>query len=403
MTTLRPYQQRCIDEARQRYIQGARSICIVAPTGAGKTIIGAEIARRARGKVLWLAHRHELVDQAKEKLPADIPVATIQGLLASGQRPEADILVWDEVHHAVADEWGKLMADYRGALRIGLTATPERSDGRPLGDVCDALVVAASYSELMAGGYIVDCDVFAPAKGKTLAMTVPEAVDTYARGKQTIVFCDLVASAQKASAEIPSSAVIHADTDHDTRRDLVTRFRAGDLQVLLNVYVLSEGFDAPNAEVCVLGVSVGHASGYLQRVGRVLRPFPGKERARIVDLVGSSHDHGHPTIDREYSLEGQAIRRKGKAPVLWQCKYCGWVTGAQPKDRKCVHCGKKIPEPEAIRTARRKMKRQEKYARTTADQREADYQKLLGVAKARGYKLGWAKHVYHSRYGEWPG
>ena len=404
---LRPYQQRCIADARALYRDGKRAICIVAPCGAGKTIIGSAIASSAvaRGSVLWLAHRHELIEQARAKLPPAVRVATIQGLLASGERPPGDVVVYDECHHLMAGVWRHLTDHYHASLRIGLTATPERADGQPLGDIFDGLVVAASYSELLAGGWIVPCDVIAPgARGTTLAAPAAEATREHAAGQRAIVYCSTVAEAQDVARALwPDAVAVDGETPDEMRADAVDAFRAGRFRVLTNVYVFSEGFDAPETSVCVLARGAGHASTYLQMCGRALRPAPGKSRALLVDLCGCVHEHGWPTEDRDYSLDGTPIRRRGeKKPVVWQCRGCGRCYQAAPADRRCPACGVRLPEPKQIAVARRRLARQERAAHASPEERAAALARFRSIAAERGYKPGWAAVQFKARFGHWP-
>lgn len=399
--TLRPYQARCIEAARQQYAHGSRAILIVAPTGAGKTHIGCAILKSARGKVLWLTHRQELVDQVLPKLPPGVRVATVQGLLASGERPPADVVVLDEAHHYVAAEWSTVSDYYRESLRIGLTATPERADGTPLGDIFTSLVLAASYSELLAGGWIVPCEVYAPdARRSSLAMSPIDAVAAYGGGgtRQLIVFCKTVLEARAVAAGCVNAACVDGETDDAARKETIASFRAGSLSTLSNVYVLTEGFDAPEAAVCILARGASHASTYLQMVGRVLRSAPRKSIATVVDLCGSINEHGLPTEDREYSLEGKAIRRGAKAPIIWQCKSCGNCLPAQPADRHCQVCKAIIPEPEALRIQRRQLARREHDAVADAGYKAAEWQRYL----AKFSNPRQAAVVFKARFGHWP-
>ena len=406
MVILRPYQARCIEAARGLYRDGKRSLCIVAPCGAGKTILGATIASSAakRGAVLWLAHRHELCDQARAKLPPSVRVATIQGLLASGDRPPATVVVYDEAHHLLAGVWRGLADHYRDALRIGLTATPERADGQPLGDVFDGLVVAASYSELLAGGWIVPCDVIAPASRKSsLALPAAEAVRAYAGDRQVIVFCSTVQEARDCAAALPLAECVDGGTPGEIRLDRVTAFRAGQIRALSSVFCLSEGFDAPETAACVLARGTGHASTYLQMAGRALRPAPGKTRALLVDLCGSVHEHGFPTDDRDYSLTGKAIRRRGDSkPTVWQCKTCGRCYAAAPADRNCPACGARILEPKKLTIARRRLERRDRNASAPPDAKMRAWHEFVAQARARRYKMGWAYFRFLARFGHAP-
>ena len=170
---LRPYQQQGIDAAKQAYRGGARAILAVCPTGGGKTRIGVEFVKgalRKGGNVIWLAHREELLTQARDRLIADgidrvgliasgqrtvnarVQVASVQTLAARMNKglPPASVVVFDEAHHFVAAQWGAVAAAYKDSTILGLTATPQRGDGRPLGDLFDHLVPISSVKELQA-------------------------------------------------------------------------------------------------------------------------------------------------------------------------------------------------------------------------------------------------------------
>ena len=191
---LRPIQRDALQKIRDAFRGGCRRICVVAPTGFGKTVLFAEIVRSHFEKVpharaLVLVHRQELVVQtiaklraaglvhlgaigggADEDATAPVQVATVQTLIGRTKLPPASLLVIDEAHHHVAAEWGKIADAYKEALAVGFTATPERQDGTPLGDLFDGLVVAAQTKELMDAGL--------QAAAPNLVVGPPEAADT---------------------------------------------------------------------------------------------------------------------------------------------------------------------------------------------------------------------------------
>jgi superfamily II DNA or RNA helicase len=406
MTVLRPYQAQCIDDTREAFGHGSMRVCVVLPTGAGKTVIGATMATMAmaRGKrVGWISHRTELDQQARSRLPDGVWTSTVQGMLASGSYPHADLLIVDECHHYTAEQWGSALDHYRHASIVGLTATPERADGSPLGDVFQSLVVGATYTQLLDGGWIVPCHVFAPDRhdSSRLAMPVSEAIETYSQDMQSIVFSRTVAEARSLADCIDGLACVDGETPGDTRADVVAAFRSGVIQHVSNVYVFTEGFDAPNATVCILARGASHASTYLQMVGRVLRSAPDKTFSVLVDLCGSYLMHGHPTADREYSLDGEPIHQSRK-PVIWQCRRCGYALPAQPPNRICTFCGAIMPEPDALRIARAQLKRRERNAIATKEEKQQAWQSLQRQARERGYSPGWAYHRFRGRYGHAP-
>ena len=329
----REYQSEAAAAILAHWRRGARSVCLVGPTGSGKTEIAMAIM--TRGSCLAVAHRRDLVAQLadvlaarfgkdsvgvlmagrKQNPSARIQVGTVQTLPARGVRPDVEKLFWDEVHHAPSAEWRALAVAYPNARFVGATATPERSDGTPLGDICEEMVVAASYSSLIAAGHLVPARVFQPREflGSDLATSPLHAWQRYGNGAQAFVFCMRVEIAETVARSFRGAGVsaqcIAAETPHAIRVARLDAFRAGKLRVITNVATMTEGIDVPDARCCILAHDHHHVSGYLQECGRVLRASPGKLDAIILDLVGSSHRHGSPSDDRTYSLEGRPIRR----------------------------------------------------------------------------------------------
>lgn len=369
---LRPYQERAIAAARASYAAGRRAPCLVLPTGAGKTICAAAVIQGAieRGnRTLFLAHRTELIDQTVRKLSAagvhdvrviqasrdlghpqaPVIVASVQTVTTDrwlGQLPQPQLIIVDECHHLVAASWQRIIASYPAALRLGLTATPQRGDGRPLGDVFDALVVGATVRELVELEHLVPCRVWAPPMAldaAELALDPVAAYQQHGHGQRAILFAVTVEQARQSAADFAaagiSSDVVLGTGSASSRRSSLERFHAGDTRVMCNVNVLTEGFDDPPVAVCILARKPQHAGLFLQMAGRVLRPAPGKAHATLIDLCGSVHDHGTPDMDREYSLDGKAI---SKAPrdAIRQCPTCGAVFLAA---QECPTCGAELP------------------------------------------------------------
>jgi DNA repair protein RadD len=357
--TLRDYQERALSGVFEAFGQ-SRAVCLIAPTGAGKTVMGSEAVARAACRTVWLTHRGELIDQSAaaleragqrvgvfaagrmENTDAPVVVASWQTLLGRDEVPPADLLVVDECHHAKGTEWQKVLERYASARLLGLTATPQRGDGRSLGDVFERLVVAAQYSELITAGHLVPCRVFRPDQDMSpdLAQHPVDAYKRHAPGKSCIVFARSVELAKQYAAEFTEAGhaaeAIEANTPASVRADIIDRFKRGETRVLVNVFVLTEGFDAPATEVCIIARGCSYTATFLQMVGRVLRPAPGKTAAILIDLAGVSHSHGLPTEDRTYSLDGkQAISSTGALRVCPACGLCYAPTG----DRACPGCG----------------------------------------------------------------
>lgn len=334
----RPYQDRAVGEIHELRNQGARSVCLVGPTGSGKTTMMIR-ALPFGGKGIWLTHRRELVEQARRELTLEVgrenvgvimagepehlrrrvQVASIQTLLARDIRLEGiEWLALDETHHFMADTYRAVQQQYPDAFTLGGTATPERADGRPLGDIFEHMVVAAQYSELIAGGYLVPVQVVRPDRfmGSDLAAEPLAAWKRFAAGQKTFAFYPLVTEAERAAERFRamgvSSQVIEAHTSDTWRDDVLSWFRDGLITVLTNVACLTEGVDVPTASAVLSCRPFHFAGGMMQAFGRVLRPSEGKTAALIIDLTGTTHKHGLPTDDREYSLHGRAIARKEK-------------------------------------------------------------------------------------------
>lgn len=368
---LRPYQQRAIDDLRAQYAAGKRAPCLVLPTGAGKTVVAASIIKSAearKNKVLFLVHRTELQQQSVSKLEsagvtdlriiragqdlgsqlAPVTVASIPTLTRWGDRmPKADLVVFDECHHVVAKTWARIADVYSGSRLLGLTATPQRSDGKPLGDVFDSLVVGSTVRELTELGHLVPCRVWAPQVvpgAGEIAADPAEVYRQHGNNQRAVIFCVTVEHAESVAASIgESAAVVHGGMSGKDRAETLARFARGDLRVVCNVHVLTEGFDCPAAAVCILTRKPEHAGTFLQMVGRVLRPAQGKSEALLLDLGGAVWQHGTPDADRQYSLEGEGITRtdEERQPIR-QCPTCGGVFLA-PADGMCPQCGVQLP------------------------------------------------------------
>ena len=452
---LRPYQQQAISDLRMAYRSGAHAPLLVAPTGAGKTIILAAITQAAAGRgrrILILVHRRELIRQTSAKLtnadvnhgiiaagfvPSDHPVqvASVQTLARRLQQQhwQPDLIVIDEAHHAIAGStWANVISYWPDSLLLGVTATPIRQDGRGLGAMFDRLVLGPSTADLMAAGHLTRVKLYAPPQVADLtgirtragdyandqaaaAMTKPtvtgDAITHYKRiaaSQPAIAFCCNVNHATTVcdafnAAGISAATLLGDTTDRDA---LVARFAGGELQVLVTVDVVSEGFDCPGAAVAILLRPTQSEGLYLQQVGRVLRPAPGKAAAIILDHVGNVHRHGFPDDHRDWSLVDRLRTSKGgpPAPCIRTCESCFAAFAPAPQ---CPVCG----TPSKLNT--RELKHQagelEELAREAGarsrrrDQAQArTLQELIHIGQARGMKnpVAWAKHVHFARQGK---
>lgn len=511
---LRPYQVRAIDDARHRLAR-VRSLVINAPTGAGKTIVGCQIIKLAvekKRRVLFLAHRRELIDQCAAKLDeagvlhhgvilaghgkarsphAPVQVASIQTLIRR-ELPPADLVIIDECHRALAKSYGNLLANYPAAKIIGLTATPERMDGKGLADLFEDMVVVSTIPELIAEGFLVAPDCYgAPNGGPDLSRVkksggdyhegqLQTAMDTteltgelltnwqrLAANQKTIVFATGIEHSQHIVSRFQAAGVKAEHLDGETplpvRQQIIRDWQRGTIQVVSNCAVLTEGFDFPALECCVLARPTQSVGMYLQMVGRVMRPAQGKAGAMVLDHAGCFGAHGLPHEHREWTLEGETERRgkRKKAPPT-VCRVCAlaheadesrWLLDSQPhlkgtrslerakvalQDGKglivcpgcsmsdCLICASPFnagseqphcPNCGALYTAEEKEKPDsgdialplessdllEQWTESRNGGKLAiknAFTKLINEAREKGYKRGWAFHKLKEQYGE---
>lgn len=431
---LRPYQARGVDAIRHAFASGARRVLAVAPTGAGKGILIAHIANIAasRGqRVAIIVHRKEIIlDLAERVRRAGVPhvgivspghdaepfapvqVASTQTLASRGaaaaMRAPADLVILDEAHHYAADEWARVVEAYPSARVVGFTATPQRRDGRPLGDMFERLVVVAHYSELIDAGHIVPCRVYRPEEvvRNGLARDPVDAYELHAPGSLAFCFVATVQQAHEVAASFRARGIpavtITAETPSQQRKQAITDFAASRVRVLVNVYTLTEGVDVPAASTVILARACSHVSPYLQMAGRALRSAPGKTEATIVDLTGASLKHGPPTEDRLYSLDGEGIRRVALA-ALKNCLKCGSTVPSTCGE--CPECGWAFPSRDPKPPTIYSLELREVWAgaNTPSDAKRREWDRLLDVARARGFGLTWAADQYRKTFaGELP-
>lgn len=419
MIELREYQRRAIADVRAAY-RRTRRVLLVAPTGFGKTATASALITWAVAKgrrVVFAVHRREIVRDTACRLeaagvpcglvmagdrPSDAPVqvCSVQTLVAR-TAPPADLIVWDEAHHCAADTYRAIAAQYPRAWHLGLTATPERADGVGLRDAFDELVVGATVRELQEQGYLAECDVIAPAaKQQGLAKEPVVAWQQYAQGRPTVVFHATVEASLRFARELGSECAHIDGTMGRAHRDAqLDSFQRGRVQVLSNVYVLTEGWDAPRAKVCILARGCGSPGTYLQMVGRVLRRA-GDERALVVDLTGVTHEHGLPDEPRKFSLDGIERVEKTDRESISQCLVCGYAVRTAARGAACRNCQTSWPpppeayiEPAELVPVRSVVPRW---------QRDEQLEEWTRIAAERGYKPGWASVRFKEAYGFWP-
>jgi DNA repair protein RadD len=448
--TLRPYQERDLSATRAAFARGARRVCYQAPTGSGKTVLFAAVVAgaTARGtRTVILGHRDEIVQQidaaldalgvdhgiiaagypAKPDLPVQVAsVATLVRRLDKLAPP--DLIVVDECHHAAAPTWRRILDAYPNAKVLGVSATPQRLDGKGLDDIFDMLVVGPGVTELIAEGYLSRFVTYAPARSPNLAgvhtragdyavdelaermstgVIINTAVDEYVRlcsGVPAIAFCVDIAHSELVAAAFAArgfrAAHVDGETPREVRRAMIAALGTGEIQVLTNCGLISEGLDVPTVTAAILLRPTKSLALYLQQVGRALRPAPGKT-ALILDHAGNTFRFGPADVARKWSLEGKA---KDEPPPLQRCRECGALVPIALFE--CEECGAVLRErlPPAgtmpprhhheitsgrlVEIDRLAVVRYGDVLRWAG----ADERRLRLVAKARGYKSGWVWH-----------
>ncbi|MFJ1581756.1 DEAD/DEAH box helicase [Streptomyces sp. NPDC088197] len=376
----RPYQAEAIQSVLTGWAEQKNRLAVVLPTGAGKTVVFANLiaARDAAGelpgRVLVIAHREELIQQAADKIRAVVPgrtvgivkagrdetyadviVASVQTLAVERRRRRIDsvgMIIVDECHHAAAQTYRDVLRHFGawdGVPTVGFTATLTRTDGG-LADIWTEVVYRMDTLDLIEAGHLVDVvgkrvvvdgldldrvktaagDLVGGQLGQALedsnaAAVVAEAYRTLAADRPGVVFTPTVNSA-RVMAEVMTQAgiatgVVYGDMPVEDRRAALARYKAGDLQVLANCMLLTEGFDAPHTSCAVIARPTKSPGLYVQMAGRALRLHPGKTDALILDVVGASTRHKLASLVdlSERSIpaprDGQSLTAAARGPV----------------------------------------------------------------------------------------
>jgi DNA repair protein RadD len=400
---LRQYQQRLIDDVREAYATGYRSVLMQLGTGGGKTFTAATLIRLSVEKgnrVIFAAHLESLITDTSARLTeagvahgivqadrptnptASVQVASLQTLHRRPEcRPPADLIIIDECRRAAAPTVRAILDAYPRARLLGLDATPERADGTALRDLFESMVYGPSILELTKQGHLVPAHVLSPPQPTegTLAMDPAEAYATYATNRQAIIFCRDVEHARDVASRMPvATAVVTGDTPRAQRETVRERIASGELRAIANVDVYRDGADLPALDCVIVARTMGHASAWLQACGRGLRSHPGKTNCLVIDLVGAAILHGLPADERIWSLDGES-RRAGPALVqLARCNQCFAVFHVGPPT--CPRCGASAYGSKVKRRATR-IERQELSRLDTRPQHVRDRIALEGIAK----------------------
>jgi superfamily II DNA or RNA helicase len=451
---LRPYQVDAVGRVRDA-LRRSRRVLLASPTGSGKTIMFAWLAMAvaAHGsRILILAHRQEIADQISEALTAfSVP----HGLIAAG-RPTSgepvqvamvltlvnrlhrydvvdiyDLVVVDEAHHSVASSWQRILAAFPRAYVLGVTATPERLDGRPLRDLYDELVMGPGVWELVAAGFLSPAVTYAApvspdltgirtrlgdfeqgalAERMTNGKLIGDAVEHYTKLSPQLpglAYCVSVAHSM-ATAEAFNGAgysAVHIDgeTLKDERRAAIAALGSGKLDLVCNCGLFSEGVDVPLLGLVIMLRPTQSLALYLQMAGRALRIGGGKRRALILDHSGNWQRHGLYDFPHCWSLEGR--EKTGAERLVRRCPQCHAIIPTATDE--CAECGfrrlatgagvSRIPETiagelERVDDGRVQHLRAMPY-RSLLRWIGTDPDRAEEARRARNYKRGWCFHV----------
>ena len=413
---LREYQQDIIDKCRAAFLKGYKRPLIVLPCGAGKTVCFAYMAHRHTGKTWFLVHRQELLDQAKAIVgESDNIYIDMVGTALKKSFFTPTLIIFDEAHHATAKTWQRIIAAYPSAYIIGLTATPCRLDGSPLGQIFDCLVEGVSANWLIDNRYLAPYNYFAPSlktilpqiKGQEFDINTIEYkskiygdIKKYISDKKTIIYCPNIAFSMQIADEVGG---VHVDgnTPKKERERIIHDFRNSKIKILCNVDLIGEGFDVPDCECVMLLRPTMSVALFIQQSMRCMRYQPDKV-AVIYDFVGNCHRHGLPTDDRTWSLNTKIkVRNSNGVPdvITRMCQKCYRVySGINPI---CPYCGndnhKTRKQIEIEREAElQQIKKIERRKQGMAH----DLESLIALGKKRGYKnpYYWAKKIMEGRY-----
>lgn len=340
---LRPYQQEAREAIFEQWNNGIRKTLLVLPTGCGKTIVFAKITEdcvRKGDRVLILAHRGELLEQAADKIHKStglgcavekaeescqgswfrIVVGSVQTLMREkrlGKFP-ADYfqtIIIDEAHHCISSSYQKVLQHFPEANVLGVTATPDRGDMRNLGSYFESLAYEYTLPKAIKEGYLspikaltiplkIDMSGVSVQAGDFKASDIGTALDPYLHGiaeemkkycldKKTVVFLPLVKTSQKFRDILNDSGFCAAEVNGDSqdRAEVLKDFENGKYNVLCNSMLLTEGWDCPSVNCVVVLRPTKVRSLYCQMVGRGTRLSPGKDHLLLLDFLWHTERH----------------------------------------------------------------------------------------------------------------
>ena len=424
---LREYQKEILERIRNSYRQGHNSPTLVLGCGGGKSCIAAEMSKLSiqKGKeVLFLVHRIELKEQIEDTFNwwgVDMNHCTI-GMVQSISRkldkiPVPDFIITDEGHHGLSNTYIKIYNHFPNAKRLFLSATPRRTSGEGLGQVSDDIIEGVPTKWLIENNFLspfeyyssvlIDCDKLKIKKGDYEQSSVLQEIDKtaiygsvidgykrFCNGKKSIIFCSSIEHSRK-TAEIfnqnnISAAHIDGKTPKTERKEIMDKFRSGEIQILCNYEIISEGLSVDDCEACLLLRPTKSLILFIQSSMRCMR-YKENKTAIILDFVGNYTRFGLPDEDREWKLN-YAKKKSGTQEsviAIRQCSNCFKVYNGNKAI--CPYCGhdngktkEQIKEEEQAELER--IKQVEIYKRKQEVWQCKTYGELVQYAKEHNYK-----------------
>ncbi len=341
---LRPYQQKAVDSIFKSWGEFDKTL-LVLPTGCGKTVCFAKVAERALkdgGKALVLAHREELLTQARDKIAAvtglscafekagesaidslyPITCASVQTLMRESRlrRFSPDhygTIIVDEAHHALSDSYQNILRYFSSAKVLGVTATPDRGDKQNLGKYFEDIAYEYSIRDAIKEGYLskilvqtiplkISLKGVKTTAGDYSADDLGSAIDPYLeeiarhipRERKTLIFLPLIATSQRMAQILKSLGhkAEHISGESGERKKILERFHSSECTVLCNSMLLTEGYDEPSVDCVVCLRPTKIRSLYAQIIGRGTRICEGKDNLLVLDFLWQSEQHNlcHP-------------------------------------------------------------------------------------------------------------
>lgn len=431
MVNLRPYQEEAKDAIINGWNEGTLKQLLVLPTGCGKTIVFAAVTAdevRAGRKVLILAHRAELLDQAADKLEKTTGLKTARekaeetalgswyrvtvGSVQTLQNPKRlekfpadywDTVIVDEAHHVLSESYQRILEHFSGARVLGVTATPERGDHKNLGQYFEKIAYEYSLMDAIRQGYLcpiraqtiplrLDISGVAMQNGDYAASGLGSALDpyldqiadqmkTYCEGRKTVAFLPLVATSQKFRDILISKGMRAAEVNGESedRAEILSAFDKGEYDVLCNSMLLTEGWDCPSVDCIVMLRPTKMRGLYCQCIGRGTRLSPGKDHLLLLDFLWMTerHDLCRPAC---LICKDEAVAKKMTQKLEESGESEDLQDAEQEAEKDCIAERERALAEELKRMRHRKAQLVDplQYAFSIMNQNLIDYQPTLG-------------------------